>query len=157
GSERGRRERLGGSRPFAGARKSLAVAYLQVPAVRILDPETFERTLIFRNRRHAALFKGRRHFAGIPFVDDPREAADRRAWSGPPGSAGAQGLRIDTAENAIAPAADIHHGLLAVIVPELPAHQGFVKGGLFPVIHHIDGEAFQGERLPAGGIEHFFD
>src|SRR3569833_3757849 len=64
-------------------------------------------------------------------------------------------LRSGGAENAIAPVADIHDGLLSVIVPEPPAHQCGAEGGFSAVINDIDGEALERDRFPAGGTEHF--
>ena len=113
--------------------KTLVVADLQVPAVRILDPETFERALVVGHRRHAALAAVRPPRSWRSICRSPRQRLRIAARGG--GCAGRPALGTTrparAAQDAVTPIADIHDGALAVVLPQLPAHQGGIKGGLF--------------------------
>ena len=157
GRERRWRGQSGGCRLCARGEQALVVADLQVPAVGILDPEALERTPVVRHRVHAAPGQVRRHAPRIPWTDHPGKAADRRARCRPAIGAGAERLRRRGAEDATAQRPNVHDGLPAVIVPQGPAQQGSIESRLSSVVHHIDGEAFQSCRLPAGRREQFRD
>jgi len=143
--------RRGSRRGFAALHQTVAVADLQIPAVRILHVEALEVVADHvRPGLQTALLELGLHALGVPLVDAVGhvvdDAGDRR-WRRL--SARCTGVRLaPVPDDDLADVADLHRALvLAVVVPDLPAHEIAVEGGALAVVGDGVGNVIEPDGL----------
>ena len=114
------------------------------------------------HRVQAALLELGLDLRRIPLIDDEGERLHRDAHRTAASASAVPSRRLerlgrDLPEDGGSPVAHVQHGLLAVIAPELPAHERDVEGGLLAVVRDPEGEVVERHRLPAGRFEDRLD